>query len=649
MLALSLVVLLGCTFAVSAFADPGAPAAAPPLPTAESCAPSSPLPVCGQSTTAPQAPGVALPIPTGPTSTVPSSTCTGQDCLSPPPTSTPATGGAGTGQQGGSGDAECSIWSPSTWGVCVDSMLTSFFRTLVGSALNPLLDLLGHTLLTTPDPSSLPRIGELWNNSWEILLACYGLLVVIAGVLVMAYQSVQTRYSVKQLLPRLAVGFLAGGMSLVVATQAIAIANALAGAVMGTGVDVNSAADTLKNIYLIRLDGFSIFETLLDLAMAAGLVAVLLTYIVRVALTLILIAGAPIMLMGHALPQTDGIAKWWWKAFGGCLAVQVAQSLALITAIRVLLAPGFTPLGPTSTGLVNLLVGLALVYILVKIPFWILGSIRGGGGRSFLGGIARAYVMGKALGVLGVRMGGRRGGVAGGARGASARGARPSAPADPRWPVPLREWGGIDGIYSPEAVGRRLREHLARGQAARHPASRVGPVRFQQAAPQTPTHDLATGHASGRPDMNTFRSAVPDDPAASVSPPRPTAGPGVARFRAPGGPPRVPAPLPRIRTAQVPAALRFQPAVPPAPVRPVRASTPPTRPTFQSPAPDPGATGRRARSHTPAPVQFQAPHPPAPAAPPTPVSTGSAAPVRFHAPPTPPARPRPAPQPGGEQ
>ncbi len=56
------------------------------------------------------------------------------------------------------------------------------------------------------------------------------------------------------------------------------------------------------------------------------LVALLVTYVVRVALTIVLIAGAPLALMFHALPQTEGIAYWWWKAFGGCLAIQVGQS-----------------------------------------------------------------------------------------------------------------------------------------------------------------------------------------------------------------------------------------------------------------------------------------------------------------------------------
>jgi hypothetical protein len=42
-------------------------------------------------------------------------------------------------------------------------------------------------------------------------------------------------------------------------------------------------------------------------------------------------------------------------------------------------------------------VTLALLYILIKIPFWILGSLRGGGHRSLVGTLARTYVIGKTV------------------------------------------------------------------------------------------------------------------------------------------------------------------------------------------------------------------------------------------------------------
>lgn len=48
----------------------------------------------------------------------------------------------------------------------------------------------------------------------------------------------------------------------------------------------------------------------------------------------------------------------------------------------------------------GLLVGLALCYVLFKIPSWVLGSIRGGGGKSFLGSAIRGILTYKSLGLL---------------------------------------------------------------------------------------------------------------------------------------------------------------------------------------------------------------------------------------------------------
>jgi hypothetical protein len=460
MLAVSLVVLLGGALAVNAAAAPGhapvaaqsAPASPPlPLPTVgDPCTAGSTNPVCLLPTASPttSAPtGLPFPLPTGlptcqatvplplpqsgcstPTTGAPSSTapCSGEGCIPQPTTSAPAPSTPGSGSSGdsGNGDAGCGI---TNIGGCITNAINGFFRGIVTDALNPLLDLLSKTLLTTPTPDSLPRVGELWNNSWQILLACYGLLVLIGGILVMAYETVQTRHSIKEIAPRLVVGFLAGALSLWVATKAIEIANGLAQAVMGGGLDANSAGETLKNLVLGSLNG-GIFIIFVGLFLAGMLIVLLVTYIVRVALTIILIAGAPLALMAHALPQTEGIARWWWKAFGGCLAIQIGQSLALITAMRVFLAPGgFTLFGPTVDGLVNLLVSIAIMYVLFKIPFWFLGSLRGGG-RSLLGSIVRGFIAYKTFGLLGGRGGGKPRPSGGGGRGGGGGGRGPVDP-----------------------------------------------------------------------------------------------------------------------------------------------------------------------------------------------------------------------------
>ncbi|MBW4717345.1 hypothetical protein KZQ38_09210 [Saccharothrix sp. SC076] len=399
----SLVVLLGGSLAAVSTPDSVATAAAVPLLPSPAVDPipcgSLPQPTCPLPTTST---GLPLPVLTGPPTTPP---CTGEGCIPRPGTTAAPSTSPGAGQPGQWKETDCGI---TDIGACVNAGIIAFFRGIVTDALNPLLDLLSRTLLTTPTPDSLPRVGELWDNSWQILLVSYGLLVLIAGTIVMGYQTVQARHSIKELTPRLVVGFLAGALSLWVATKGIQIANALVAAIMGGGVDANAAGETLRNLVLGSLNG-GIWIILIGIVLVGMLVALLITYVVRVALTIILIAGAPLALMFHALPQTEGIAYWWWKAYGGCLAVQLGQSLTLITAMKVFLAPGgFTVFGPTVSGLVNLLVALALTYILFKVPFWVLSSVRGGGGRrGLIGSVVKGFLAYKTFGLLGGRGGAR--------------------------------------------------------------------------------------------------------------------------------------------------------------------------------------------------------------------------------------------------
>jgi hypothetical protein len=267
-----------------------------------------------------------------------------------------------------------------------------------------------------------------------------------------------------------------------------------------------------------------------------------------------------------------------------------------------------------------------------------------------IGGLARAYVMGRALGAVAGRSGG---GQARGAGAASrtARSRNSTGAKDPAWPAPIREWGGMDGIYSPEAVGRRLRAQQDAERQRSGTASGVEQPQFLQPSPQVPTHDVATGHASTAPAAAEFRAAsgtVSTPSGRPVPPPTPRHRSRVPRryppFSAPGAPTArrpVPTPPPPMRVASVPPELQFHPATPPPSPQPWHANGPAEVPVFQPATPDRGATGRRARTHTPAPVQFIPPTPPAPPRPPAAASTQPSTP--------PPASRTRSRHPGGEQ
>ncbi|MGH3630699.1 MAG: hypothetical protein ACRDRL_25065, partial [Sciscionella sp.] len=282
---------------------------------------------------------------------------------------------------------------------CVSAAIDSFLMGLVIPALTELLTLVGTTVLTTPTPGQLPRVGQLWESSWQTLLTMYAALILAAEIVVMAHETLQTRTSIKEVLPRIVIGFLAGAVSLWIATQAITIANAVTRSFLAGGIDEAAAADLLKAVIIGSLTD-STFVIVFGLVLAGLLVAVLLTYVVRVMLTVSLVAGAPLLLMFHAIPDTEGIARWWWKAFGGCLAVQLAQSFVLETALQVFFTPGSILRGPLRSGVVNLLVVMALLWVLVKIPFWILSTLRVGNRRSLLGSLVRGVILAKVFGAM---------------------------------------------------------------------------------------------------------------------------------------------------------------------------------------------------------------------------------------------------------
>ena len=363
--------------AVPAATAASAPKAATPVAAAPPAADPAPAP-----SPTPSGPGIGLgPGAPTPTDTAPAPGATG-----------------GTSTSGGNND-------PSFWDIPgqIEKAINDWFAGLVTDALNPVLGLLGSTVLSTPDVTTMPRVGEIWTTMAVLANSFYVLFVLAGAIIVMTHETLQTRYAMKDIAPRLLAGFLVGNASLAVLGLIIHLADALAAGVMGQGLDPKAAGTALAHMITGKILGSGgIFLAILGLVAAVMGVALLITFMVRVALMVLLAAAAPAALACHALPQTDPLARLWWRAVIGTLAVQVAQSLTLITALRVFLDPGGqTALGfPTGGGLTDLLVFITLFYILIKIPFWVGRSVFG---RSQLLAMAKGIATYKLMGAAGLR------------------------------------------------------------------------------------------------------------------------------------------------------------------------------------------------------------------------------------------------------
>lgn len=488
--------------------------------------------------------------------------------------------------------------------------VTALLGKVVEEAAQPLLDLLGRTLLATPDPAANPSIREVWNTSLAITAGLYGLFIVAGGVMVMAHESVQTRHAVKQIAPRLVVSFLAAAMSLEVMHHAVALSNAVAQDILGEGVDGAGIVGRLFN----PVTG-GLFFLILVVVQFTVLVAVLLGFMVRVALVMLLAACAPLAIACHALPATDGLARLWWRAFGGCLVIQVAQATTLIVGIRTLYGQsGASPFGfATAGGIGAVLAGLALFYILLKIPSWATRIVFQAAPRQSRGGVVRTVVRGlmywrlgsqaaawwqqraggglppgagSGSGRSGRRRGpGRPGGGAGtggggrGPRGGGPRGGRPGGRGRARANTPAR--GRIAGssvgtraggpapraprpgaaapAVSPAAAGQGQAAGARRAPATAAPGSTGQPP--SSTPPPAPPAGARQGSRGRTGNGPALPAATPDavggtaSPRHAVSPPAPASrAPGAGRRPAPpsggagtsGGPAAPPADEPRI-------------------------------------------------------------------------------------------------------
>ncbi|WP_327675763.1 MULTISPECIES: hypothetical protein [unclassified Streptomyces] len=248
--------------------------------------------------------------------------------------------------------------------------VTALLGSVVEAMMKPVRELLGNTLLSTPDVTKQASVKRLWQGSLAAAITLYVLFFLAGGITVMGYETVQSRYALKQIAPRLLLGMVAASSSLLVMSKAIALANALARAVMGSDTsDVGKGlAKMIYPLFIARGQLYLVLFALLLLVMA---LAVLFGYIVRVAVIAILAVAAPLALSCHAHPLTDGIARLWWRGLSGCLIIQVAQSIAFILSLKLLFAPDTMVLGVTKPSeLGTRLAGLALFWVLFKIPGW---------------------------------------------------------------------------------------------------------------------------------------------------------------------------------------------------------------------------------------------------------------------------------------
>lgn len=348
-----------------------------------------------------------------------------------------------------------------------------WFVHLVESASKPVFYMLGSTVLATPelDHPTMARAKQVWELSRTIANTCFVLLVTAAGVMLMIGQALPWGISPRQLLPRLVWAFLAANLSLVAIGYAITLANGLSQALLAEGasrIDPEMVFDAIKKSVVAGIALKGVFFAIVALVVVVLAVGVIFTYVVRLALIMVVIAAAPLALILHALPVTEGLARLWWRSLAGLLAIQMCQSLVLVTALQLLFsanpADDDSFWVPSTADMTDQLMAICLLFVLLKIPGWVARTIWQANKPQMLSRLVKSLIIYRGLGLLrgkggrtahavrrpkpptppngggGVGPGGPPGGGPGGGpggpgrRGPNAGGPRPGTPCRPRPP-----------------------------------------------------------------------------------------------------------------------------------------------------------------------------------------------------------------------
>jgi hypothetical protein len=91
-----------------------------------------------------------------------------------------------------------------------------------------------------------------------------------------------------------------------------------------------------------------------------------------VAALVVLVAAAPLLLIGHTLPRPERYARAWWRTTLALLVAPVAHRSCWPPAFRVLLTSDGVLGLPIERGFIDILVVGTLLYFLFKVPFWML-------------------------------------------------------------------------------------------------------------------------------------------------------------------------------------------------------------------------------------------------------------------------------------
>ena len=251
--------------------------------------------------------------------------------------------------------------------------LVSWLAERVVELLGGLLPLLASTLFVSPDVTVLPQVKSIADKSALIVNTCFILAILAMGIATMAGDSMQMRYGIKELIPRLVVGFVLSAFSVPLTGELISVANALTVSMTGTTAPTTETITFLQTRITAALadERSALLVTVIGLLIVVLMFLLVGTWLTRIGLLLILAGAAPLALACYATPWTQGAAVLWWRTLLGCLATPALQAVGFSAGIDLLINPDANLpilLGLPGSDTLNLLLVVGVLWVTVRIP-----------------------------------------------------------------------------------------------------------------------------------------------------------------------------------------------------------------------------------------------------------------------------------------
>ncbi|WBB52428.1 hypothetical protein [Verrucosispora sp. WMMD573] len=350
------------------------------------------------------------------------------------------------------------MYNPFTIAAVLDRIL-EWIAARVADAIDALWRLLSWAFLVVPDVTALPQVQTISTRALVIANTCYMVAIVACGVVVMARDSVQARYGVAELAPRLLIGIIGANFAMPMCRELIALGNALIQALIGESVTTDGSLDQLRRTIVDALTNpaNALLTLVIGVVIAVLAAMIMVGWVLRLGMLVILVGLAPAALSCHATPWTEPVATLWWRAFLGVFATVGGQGIALHAGLTVFVSPtaNLPALGLPNdpTGTLNLFIVCCLLLAVTRIPGLVRRYVTGGQSRSVVGAFVRVAIvqqLGRAL------TGGLWGGAGRAAAGAAVGRARRAGNLAARsGGVPLPQPAGVRSGAGPGPVARR--------------------------------------------------------------------------------------------------------------------------------------------------------------------------------------------------